>query len=222
MDFTYKILRSKRRTIALAIKPDGQIIVRAPKFVSEKQIDSMVKDKQAWIFKHLAKLKQLPRASVINFSQDDKFLFLGQQYGLIISDSYFRRLNFDGEKFILSSHFQGQAKQLFRKWYKAQAQKIIKQRVDYYAEKMGISYKSLSITSAKTRWGSCSSQQTLNFSFRLIMAPLEIIDYVAVHELAHILHHNHSKKFWYEVKKYYPNFKTAKQWLSHHRLLLEI
>jgi hypothetical protein len=90
------------------------------------------------------------------------------------------------------------------------------------AKEMGVSYRSITITSAKTRWGSCSGENALRYTFRLLYCPKEIIDYVVVHELAHTLQHNHSKQFWQVVERYIPDWKTRRKWLKDHGILMEI
>ncbi len=97
---------------------------------------------------------------------------------------------------------------------KARLEEIIVPILENYSEKMGVSYERVSINSAKTRFGSCSSKKTLNFSYRLVLYPYEAIEYVCVHELAHLLEMNHSKKFWAIVEKYLPDYKTRKKLLK--------
>jgi len=96
---------------------------------------------------------------------------------------------------------------------KRRAQEIIPQRVELYSQQTGIKYSKIRISNARKRWGSCSAKGNLNFSWRLSLAPLEVIDYVVVHELAHIVHKNHSRKFWKLVSEIYPQFKLCRKWL---------
>lgn len=96
---------------------------------------------------------------------------------------------------------------------KQRASAIIPQRVELYSQQTGIKYNKIRISNARRRWGSCSAKGNLNFSWRLALAPLEVIDYVVVHELAHIIHKNHSKKFWKLVAAIYPNYKLCRKWL---------
>jgi predicted metal-dependent hydrolase len=98
--------------------------------------------------------------------------------------------------------------------YKKNAKNYIVPRVNELAEKFGFDYNKIRITSASTRWGSCSSMRNLNFSYRLILIPKEVIDYVIIHELCHLRHMNHSKKFWTEVEKYMPTYKEKEKWLK--------
>ncbi len=99
---------------------------------------------------------------------------------------------------------------------KKQARAILPDRVAYYADQHDLSYNAIRITSARTRWGSCSSQRNLNFSYRLMQTPEFVQDYVVVHELAHLVHMNHSKQFWKQVEHMYPEYREAEKWLKQH------
>ena len=103
--------------------------------------------------------------------------------------------------FHLDKKLKSKASELFADFYKIEARKYIERRINFIAEENNLEFNKLRITSAKTRWGSCSSQKNINFSYRLAMAPIKTIDYVIVHELAHLKEMNHSKKFWTLVEK---------------------
>jgi len=107
-----------------------------------------------------------------------------------------------------------QGGQAFEQWYKAQALKVLSERVRYYAAKHGFQPGRIRISSARTRWGSCSSKGTLSFTWRLVMAPLEVIDYVVIHELVHLKVKNHSKTFWGSVAALMPDYKKYVAWLK--------
>ena len=117
---------------------------------------------------------------------------------------------------------QKNAKQRLLKWLKDNAKRIFSTVTAETALRMQTTYKSVSITSARSRWGSCSGDNALHYSFRLIYAPKEVIEYVIVHELAHTLHKNHSKLFWAEVEKYVPDWKRKRAWLKQNGVLMEI
>ncbi len=216
----YKIIFSKRRTVALMVNRDGQVVVRAPKRVSVKFIGGLINKKRDWIKKaiehHLSHLK------TTQFAEGEMFLYLGQQFPLHISNDYRRRLVFEDKVFYISRFKLGQAKKLFEVWYKRQAQIILAERVKYYVGQMGVGFNKMTIKSSMTRWGSCSSAKNINFSYRLIMAPMEIIDYVVIHELAHLKHQNHSAGFWQFVSQFYPTYSQARKWLRQHGHLLKI
>ena len=121
--------------------------------------------------------------------------------------------------FYLDKKYKNDANILFANFYKKEARKYIEVRINEIAEKNNLKFNNLKITSAKTRWGSCTSQKNINFSYRLAMAPIKTIDYVIVHELAHLKNMNHSKKFWVLVEKMmtglYPwDYKIYKKWLD--------
>ena len=118
------------------------------------------------------------------------------------------------DRFYLAREALPEARQVFEAWYRDQAQKVISQRVLWYAAYYGFEYKRVRITSARTRWGSCSSNGALNFPFRLVMAPMEVVDYVVVHELVHTQVQGHGKEFWAKVGEILPDYKEVKKWLK--------
>ena len=123
-------------------------------------------------------------------------------------------------EFKLAESYRNNARQLFINWYKNEAHKIIKKRLAYYSEKSGIAYNKFSLSNAKKRWGSCQASGNLFFAWRLIMAPLPVIDYVVVHELAHLEENNHSQRFWKKVKDILPDYQKYRNWLKENGYLL--
>lgn len=101
-----------------------------------------------------------------------------------------------------------------KKQYIKKAHILIPQRVDYYAQLVGVGYNRIAIKDTRTRWGSCSGDGNLNFSYKLILMPMEILDYVVVHELCHRIYMNHSKEFWSEVERVIPDYKERRKWLK--------
>jgi len=140
------------------------------------------------------------------------FPFLGSSFNLKLVGPQRPFLQFDGG-FTLSHTAQMKGKQIFTNWYKERAYEIISERVQAYAQRYGFAPRQVKITSAKTRWGSCSPNDGLNFTWRLVMAPLEVIDYVVIHELVHLRIRNHSSKFWKEVGLIDPDYKNKRKWL---------
>jgi predicted metal-dependent hydrolase len=206
------IVRSQRKTLAIQIVPGQGVKVRAPRWVSRATIDAVLAKKGAWIQKHFA----AQQVKVPLYTEGERFWYLGAEYPLVIVNDYARKLQFSGQEFLLSRYVVNKAKSLFTDWYIHQAKEYLTARAQSLAHAMNLCYQSIRVTRARTRWGSCSSAGTISFSYRLMALPPEIIEYVVVHELAHLNHHNHSKNFWAEVHKYYPEFKKAKQWLYAH------
>ena len=132
-------------------------------------------------------------------------------------------LVFDEKCFFLHEGCLPLAKWLFRDWYRERASEFLDARVRHYTGLTGAHFTKIGITDTRTRWGSCSSKGILNFSWRLVMAPREVVDYVVVHEVVHIEEMNHSKRFWRKVEALAPEFRRAKRWLElHHRTLHDI
>ena len=123
-------------------------------------------------------------------------------------------MSFENSFFYLSINHLQSAEKIFLEWYRQQALQKISERVRFYYAITNLKYHKIKISNAKKRWGSCSSQGNLNFSWRLIMAPLEVIDYVVVHELVHLEEKNHANRFWNKVEKILPDYKIQKKWLK--------
>ena len=213
--------RSRRRTIAIQVRPDGQVFVRAPLRASEKLIREFVDSKADWIRQKQAEaLRRVPLV-VKHYQVGERFLFLGREYTLGIVKKQRAALTLDG-RFSLSEAAQPRARKAFEQWYKAQALKVMGERVQLYAAKHGFKPGRVRISSARTRWGSCSSRGTLSFTWRLVMAPLEVIDYVVIHELVHLKVKNHSKTFWGSVAALMPDYKRHVTWLKKNGGLLTL
>ena len=209
-----QIIRSNRRTLALQIAPDGSLIVRAPQKISEANIVTFVQKKIKWILHHQKLARESYRPSVKReFVDGEEFLYLGDWHTLFVTRDVKEPLVFNSKMFLLSESFLPDAKQLFEQWYRNQAYEVIKDRVWHYTETASLSFKRISITSARKRWGSCGPKGTLNFSWRLIMAPMKVVDYVIVHELVHLEVQNHSRKFWEKIRLLFPNYQQAENWL---------
>ena len=211
---TYQIIRSKRKSIAIIIERDGTLVVRAPLRATKVQIEALLAKKEQWIKEKQELNRSLWKAlAPKTFSDGEDFLFLGKSYPLAIVKNQEQDLVFkDG--FYLSRSAWKTAKAVFEKWYREQARQILTERVDLYAQRNGFSFQKIRINSARTRWGSCSAKGSLNFPWRLAMAPLSVIDYVVIHELAHLHEKNHSRKFWAKVASLMPDYKQRREWLK--------
>jgi predicted metal-dependent hydrolase len=211
-----KIIKSFRKTLSMSVDKTWDLIVKVPHFVSKKKIEWFIEKNKEWIQKR----KQDVMDRIRNFRQWEKFMFFWEEYELLVSEKV-KKIDFDWMNFYLNPEYKKDAWALFEQFYKKEARKYIKERLPEIAQKYKLEYNGVRISSARTRWWSCSSKRNLNFSYRLIMAPLKVIDYVIVHELAHLKEMNHSKKFRLEVenmmKWLYPwDYKVHKKWLNDH------
>jgi predicted metal-dependent hydrolase len=207
-----QIVHSKRKTLGLLIKNDGSLIVRAPLKTSEKTIREFVKNNAHWIRKKQAEVRAIITPSPKQYMPGEMFMYLGRTYPLEIVEGQKKPLLLNGN-FKLAEWARSQAILAFERWYRRQARQILNQRVNLYADWYGFQYNKIRITSARSRWGSCSPHGSLNFSWRLILTPTEAVDYVVIHELVHTIVHNHSKRFWEKVAKIMPDYKERRKWL---------
>jgi predicted metal-dependent hydrolase len=210
-----KLIRSKRRTIALIIERDGSFTVRAPMRASQAAIENFIQQKTDWITRTRQKMKSSPHGEATigkQYVDGEKFLFLGSLFDLKLVGPQKPVLRFDSG-FTLNRAAQIKGAQFFTRWYKERALEVITERVKQYSQQYNFVPKQVKISSAKTRWGSCSPNGTLNFTWRLVMAPLDVIDYVVVHELVHLRVKDHSSRFWKQVESIYPAYKKQRKWL---------
>jgi len=205
----YTLTRSRRKTTGIYIR-NGQVEVRAPLRLPKREIDRFVLEKEPWILKGLAKQQAQAKQKesfVVDYGRS--ILFRGKPHP--ITQRNVTRAGFDGHEFFMPPGLTPeQIKATCIRLYKTQAKAHIAQRVDFFATQMAVTPTAIKINNAMKRWASCSSLRRLNFSWRLIMAADAIIDYVVVHELAHIKEMNHSARFWAIVENILPNFREHK------------
>lgn len=205
------IIRSrKRKTVGLQILPDTTVKVTIPFFFPKFMVSKILDEKREWIETNQQKVLHTHKEKK---TSNGSYLYLGRQYSVAIRPEQ-KELIEVSDKLYIASFNNKFLKTYLTSWYKQQARKVIVQRVNHYAKIAGLSFGSVSLTSAETRWGSCSSNRTLNFNWKLIMAPLEVIDYVVAHELAHLTEMNHSRAFWETVRKMYPLYREYRTWLK--------
>ena len=201
-DIIHKIIRSSRRTLALEITPDAALVVRAPYKASLRMIQDAVQEKLPWILK---KQRLMRRRAEMNAQKEalaeEGLLYLGEAGDIPAASG--------GKEALVS-------------WYKEQAAEVLAERVSHFTKGTRLAPGTIRISGAKKRWGSCGPRGSLNFSWRLVMAPLQVIDYVVAHELAHLEERNHSRKFWEKVSSLMPEYREAKRWLKDNQHLLEI
>jgi predicted metal-dependent hydrolase len=220
MEHIDEIIRSSRKTFAIVIRRDGTLIVRAPRRATLKQIHEIIERKVDWIREKRAfMLNNYPQAAPKEYVNGESFWYLGKVYPLELVPPASTHLNTSyplalGDHFYLSRTAHKKAGQVFETWYRKQARKLLSQRLKECAAQYGFVLPNIRITSARTRWGSCSSSGYINFTWRLVMAPMDVIDYVVVHELVHLIVRGHSRAFWDKVKAIMPDYKQREKWLD--------
>jgi predicted metal-dependent hydrolase len=217
----YVLKRSTRRSIGFMVDDTG-LYVTAPKRCSLADIDNAIRAKQHWILSKLDERRQRRAARLekppIAWDDGARLPYLGGEVTLRLYHAPRNTTGFDPGTMELSMGLvQGATEQLLKErvknWYKAQAEGLFQQRLDLYAARLGVQYAGFSLSSADTRWGSCTAQRTIRLNWKLMHFSLPLIDYVVAHELAHILEMNHSARFWANVARIYPQYEEAKQLL---------
>lgn len=203
----YIITYKKRKTIGLYVHKEGNVEVRCSKNTPKAVIERFICEKQGWLNEKVTLMKSKAEArNEFKLEVGSFLLFLGKEYPILIKEG--NKVGFDEKSFFIPPNFNSlNIKNYIIEIYKNLAKKVIIKKVIHFSQIIGVNPIAIKINSAKTRWGSCSGKNSLNFSWLLVMADESVIDYVVVHELSHIKQHNHSIDFWREVEKIIPNYK---------------
>ena len=222
----YQLIRSKkrRRTISLQVKGDGKVVVYAPFRTPEWEVEKFVTGKRSWIRRKQSERELSSKRKEKKFLPGEEFLYLGESYPLDIqsSNNHGHPLMLSFGRFVLDKAHIKEARALFIQWYKKEAKEKLGGRISYHCNRLQLYPEGFRITSAKCRWGSCSADNRLSLSWRIMMAPLNVIDYVLIHELVHIREKNHSKRFWSYLEKFVPEYRQYRLWLRTNQDLLQI
>ena len=223
INYPIKLIFCRRKTISLEVL-EGIVKVRAPFLSSQSSINNFIKKHELWIMKRVEKFER-SKLSEIKFIENEKILIVGKEYTLIFTASNEISSKIVGAKIILKllkNNFNNKEfiKREFLKIIKEFAITLITKRVNFYSKIIGNNPKSIKISHYKSKWGSCSFKGNLTFNWKIIFAPLEIIDYLVIHELCHLEHHNHSYKFWEKVKKFNKEYLINRKWLKENSIFL--
>lgn len=226
VSINYQIQKRTGRigSIGMSFTRDG-LLVRAPRYVPDFAVKAFVSANKEWIIREHRKFleKKVVRK---NYDEGEIFLYLGESYPLVITETekvlsprlrltqkYFEALV---PPFLSTEQLKIKLAPLFDKWYLVQAEKVIAEKVNYFARQLGVKYNSIRIKKVNSVWGSCSAQQNLSFNINLIRAPETIVDYVVIHEVVHLIHKHHQRDFWYTVLRFDSHYKAHVKWLKMH------
>lgn len=188
------------------------------------EIEAIVAKKIRWIREKIHFQQQQGKPPERVYVSGEWFDFLGGKYQLDVSyASGQNRVKVAGGKINLRlSNSKASIKKILTEWYRQQADSDLRQRVAHYAPMIGVQPTAISVKTYKARWGTCYADGRISFNWKLVMAAGWVVDYVVVHELCHLVHHNHSAHFWHLVGRYCPEYQAAKDWLKQHGPLLEL
>ena len=219
MIYPDEIIRSNRKTLSISIDSFGRLIVRAPKRYGNERIFAFIQEKEGWILRKQAEITgagiRLPSESLDGYA----LMLLGEKYILRLVNT--TNIKVDNQQKVVYLPENNSQERLI-KWLKENAKRILSELTDVTAAKMNTRYQKIAISSARSRWGCCTQEDVIRYTYRLLFAPKEVIEYVVVHELAHTIHKNHSPAFWREVEKHVPDWKAKRKWLHTHRALMEL
>ena len=216
-NFNISIKRTNRlKTVSLKVK-NQEVVLSVPKFVTNSEIDNIIERKINWIRNKLAIEKTNSFNIKRKYENGEKFLYFGSEYSLKIKHSNSDNVYLDNNIMIVEVKNNSKAvhiRNILNNWYIAESKKYLIKTTNYYEVLIGVSVNKLIFGKYKSKWGSCNSKKTISYDWRIIMAPLEVIHYLIIHELCHIKHLNHSNDFWKTVEKYMANYKLQKKWLK--------
>ena len=220
----YTVKRSSRRTVSLEVDREGTVIVRAPKRLAERALRAFVEKNTTWIQKRLAHTqKQQAEMHALRFRDGGTVRFLGDALTVDVQPhkKHARAVRTD-DTLVICARDETDARQQCERMYCTEAKRYVTDRVDTMRPNLVASPRALRITGARTRFGSCSTKGTVSIAWRIMMAPRPVVDYVIAHELAHLVHMNHSKRFWREVERLQPEHNIHRRWLRDHGHTLDM
>lgn len=218
----YSVKRSFRaKHVRLEVRGIIGLTVIIPRYYNAGQVSGLLRKKRRWI---LDKLARYGKVHLLHAERElrsgDSIPFLGRQLKLVklnnpkIADS----VKLEENRLLVNLDARnGRLNLTLEAWYRHQAERLIKQRTSELCRRLGVTHGRLTIRGTKTRWGSCSQKGNLNFNWKLMMVPEPVIDYVVIHELAHLKEMNHSKKFWSLVAEHCPRWREHRKWLKEHQ-----
>ncbi len=223
-ELNYQIVRSpKRKKLTITVERDRSVVVHVPQETSEDEVHRIMEEKRQWILEKLRhpqkyeERRHPPGKEVVN---GESARYLGRDYRIEITETDSGDIEFT-RHFLVPPARQSKRREVLRDWYIAQAKEKILPRATQHAHELGVTFASAHIVDNRYRWGSCTVGDSVNFNWRLIKAPMFVIDYVIVHELAHLIEANHTPHFWSIVRARTATMEKAKAWLKEHGQLLE-
>lgn len=217
----YQLILENRKTLAITVKPDKSVIVKAPPKSTIQEIQEKLKKRGQWIIKQINYFDKFhPLQSEREYVSGETHYYVGRQYRLRIRRGKQEEVKLKGKFFIaktLKTNDPEHIKNLMTHWYTIHARMLIDQRIKIYAKKiLGEKYGEINIRYVylKKRWGSCDSEKGITFNIELVKTPIQCIDYVIVHEICHVIHPNHDKTFYRTMEKIMPDWQKRKEQLE--------
>jgi predicted metal-dependent hydrolase len=226
-DIPIQVKRTRRRKTAEFSLRDGGVRLLVPDRLSDAEICRLIERRSGWIRKKFRQQEAAPRVAPRQYASGESFAYLGKNYRLTVVESPEESVKLHGGRFVVSApthqiNDSYHVAELLKGWYIAHAEARLREKVERYGRKMNVSPASIAVKDYRARWGSCTRARRVGFSWRIIIAPDRIIDYLVVHELAHLIHLDHSAAFWEVVRRYIPDYKERRKWLRDNEAALTV
>jgi len=224
MELSYSVRRSdKRKKLTITVERDRSVVVHAPSHASDEMIRQVVESKRQWIYEkvgHPQKYQDLPHPPGKELVNGESAFYLGRQYRIEVVKTGLTEVQLS-QHFMIPATLGNKRTEVLREWYIGKAKEKITPRVKQHARTLGVDVAEIKIVDNRYRWGSCTLKDNVTFNWRLIKAPMYVIDYIIVHELAHLIEANHTPRFWNIVRANSPTADKARAWLQENGQILE-
>lgn len=224
--FIAEVIRTSRRKTADIRVEEGAVSVIVPVSTSIEKIDQLLLSKRLWIKEKMALQRDMAPASSKQFVSGEAFPYLGRNYRLKVETGPFAPVKLLQGRLLVQTLEGSQQPHMIRnalvRWYKHQASLKIREKARRYAPIVGVEPTGVNIKTFKSRWGSCTAKGELEFNWRIMLAPNRMVDYVVIHELCHLIHHDHSPEFWREVMRVMPDYQLCREWLRDNSVCLVV
>ena len=224
----FNVIFKKRKTMGIQIDSSGQVKVISPIGISEEDILRIVKTKAKWIIQKQYDIKSIKNDKINREAVNgESYMYLGRNYSLqLVDDKSIKEISvrlLQG-KFIVTTNTRNQEKikLALEKWYREKTLKRVRERVKYYKKYFKEEVTDIKVKEQKKRWASCTWNDELLFNWRCVMAPSNVLDYIVLHEMCHMVHKNHSKDFWNLVGEIMPDYISRKKWLKENGIKLDL
>ena len=215
-DIDISIKRSNRKTVSIFVERDGSVSAIVPETLTDDEIRNVIDSKSYLIHKNKAEWEQLNERHVLReYVSGQSFLYLGRNYRLKLVDENLGRLIFKHRTFYLGKDKVKKADTYFIDFYKEKLHQKLKPLVLLYENRLGVKVTDVKVMDLQHRWASCTKKGAINFHWKCAMAPIPVLHYIVAHELAHLIHLDHSAAFWNEVDKVLPNYQEQVNWLKY-------
>jgi predicted metal-dependent hydrolase len=216
--FVAEVIRTARIKSARLQVEEGAVSIAVPMALSDTRIKQILVDKNRWIKEKLYLHSQAMPISDKEFVSGEAFPYLGRNYRLKVVNGPFQPAKLIQGRLVVTlpkdAGTAGMVRNALVRWYRAQAEQRFTEKVARYGRIVGVTPTAVGVKTFKSRWGSCNVRGEILFHWKVIMAPHRIVDYVVVHELCHLKHHDHSPAFWKSVARVVPDYLECKEWLK--------